>query len=98
LDRTDRNLLFARPHVLSAARVRENWFLVLTKRGAPLPRASPGVNRRFLPVSAPIGRTWPGTAPLKQGVRGPGRAVPLGASSRTVAQAGKRQCAGAPDP
>lgn len=26
---TDRNLPFAYPHVLSAARVRENWFLSL---------------------------------------------------------------------
>ncbi len=25
---TDRNVLFARPHVLGAGRVRENWFLV----------------------------------------------------------------------
>jgi len=25
---TDRNLLFARPHVLGAARVMENWFSV----------------------------------------------------------------------
>jgi hypothetical protein len=53
---------------------------------------------RFLPVSGPFGRAWPRTAPFKQGVRGPGRAVPLGASRRTVAQAGKRRRAGAPDP
>ena len=30
---TDKNLLFARPPVLSAARVRENWFLVSPSMG-----------------------------------------------------------------
>jgi hypothetical protein len=31
---TDRNLLLARPPVLSTTRVKENWFLGLTKHGA----------------------------------------------------------------
>jgi hypothetical protein len=42
------DLVFARSHVPSAPRVRENWFLGLTKHGAILPRASPGVNRQYL--------------------------------------------------
>ena len=43
--RTDRNLLFALPHVLSVARVRENWFLGLTKHGAILTEGCRDVNR-----------------------------------------------------
>ena len=37
-------MLFARPPVLDAARVRENWFSGLTKDGPPLSGAGLGVN------------------------------------------------------
>src|SRR6516225_2228525 len=56
---TDRNLLFARPPVLSAARVGENWFLGLTEHGARLPAGGlkcPGV---VLGACASFG-PWPG--------------------------------------
>jgi hypothetical protein len=48
----DRTLLFARPQVLSVARVRENWFFGLTKHSAIFTEQGWNVNRQFLQILA----------------------------------------------
>ena len=51
---TDKNLLFARPPVLNAARVRENWFFTHIHPGTILSEGQATVNRRVVPVSAGV--------------------------------------------
>src|ERR1017187_10886403 len=60
---TDKNLLFARPQVLSAARVRENWFLGLTKHRRIVTEWGRGVNWQFLPL---LVRFWPWEAAFRR--------------------------------
>ena len=62
--------IFGRPHVLSAARVRENWFLGLTKHGAILTEGCRNVNREFLPFSWAVLALGDGV--LAGGVHSPG--------------------------
>ena len=51
---TDRNLLFMRPQVLDATRVRENWFLVSPSMARYYQSEGGGVNVQFSPASGPL--------------------------------------------
>jgi hypothetical protein len=51
---TERNLLFARPQVLDATRVRENWFLVSPSMARHFQSEGGGVNGQFSPASGSL--------------------------------------------
>ncbi|HWT81080.1 MAG TPA: hypothetical protein VN648_20005, partial [Candidatus Methylomirabilis sp.] len=51
---TDRNLLFARPLVLGAARVRENWFLAHQAWGELIKGRARTATGVFCPVSGAL--------------------------------------------